>query len=116
MNVPSGELLNGVHVLIVEDDMAVRYSLSAVLLFAGALVTATAARDAEHTALSADVIVCGLTIRLQHARGHGEVPAIVLLPPGASEASAPAAGFQHYLTRPVDGDDLRAIVWALSRR
>lgn len=127
MNAPSGELLNGVHVLIVEDDADVRYFLSAVLAFAGALVTATAARDTEQAALTADVIVCGLTtvetagagfldrLRRQHARGHREVPAIALLPPGASEVSGRAAGFQHCLTRPVDAEDLRAMVWALSR-
>ncbi len=99
-----------------------------MLALAGALVTATSARDTEHAALTADVIVCGLgtveaagadfldRLRRQHARGPREVPAIALLPPGASEPSARAAGFQHYLTRPVDGDDLRAMVWALSRR
>jgi CheY-like chemotaxis protein len=108
--------------------MDVRSFLNAVLVLAGALVTATEARDAEHTALAADVIVCGLTaveaagpglldrLRRQHARAHREVPAIALLPRAASEARARAAGFQHYLRRPVDGDDLRAMVWALSRR
>jgi CheY-like chemotaxis protein len=125
---PGGKLLDGVHVLIVEDDLGVGYSLSAELVLAGALVTATAARDAEHAALCADVIVCGLAtveaagagfldrLRRQHARGHREVPAIALLPPGASEASAYAAGLQHCLTTPVVGDHLRAMVWALSRR
>jgi response regulator RpfG family c-di-GMP phosphodiesterase len=99
-----------------------------VLVLAGALVTATEARDAEHTALTADVIVCGLPaveaagpgfldrLRRQHARAHREVPAIVLLPQGPNEACARAADFQHYLMRPVDGDDLRAMVWVLSRR
>jgi hypothetical protein len=44
------------------------------------------------------------------------VPAIALLPPGASWGSARAAGFQHYLARPVAVDDLLAMVWILSRR
>jgi two-component system, chemotaxis family, CheB/CheR fusion protein len=128
MNVPSRSSLNGVHVLIVEDDTDVRYFVSGVLVLAGALVTATAARDTEHTALTADVIVCGLAtvetagagfldrLRRQHARGHRDVPVIALLPPGAREASAREAGFEHHLRRPVDADDLRALVWALSRR
>jgi CheY-like chemotaxis protein len=128
MNVPSRTSLNSVHVLIVEDDMDVRYFVSGVLVLAGALVTATGARDTEHTALTADVIVCGLAtvetagegfldrLKRLHARGHREVPAIALLPPGANEAAARAAGFEHHLGRPVDADDLRALVWALSRR
>jgi CheY-like chemotaxis protein len=128
MNGPSRASLNSVHVLIVEDDMDVRYFVSGVLVLAGALVTATGARDTEHTALTADVIVCGLAtveaagegfldrLKRLHARGHREVPAIALLPPGASEASAREAGFEHHLRRPVDADDLRALVWALSRR
>src|SRR5262245_36971933 len=61
MNATTGELLTGIHVLIVEDDADVRYFLSAVLAFAGALVTATPARDTEQAVLTADVIVCGLT-------------------------------------------------------
>ncbi len=128
MNVPSGGLLSGVHVLIVEDDTDFRYFLSAVLAVAGALVTAIEAGDTEHTALTADVLVCGFNtvetagagfldrLRRQHARGDREVPAIALLPPGVSEASGRVAGFQHYLTRPVDVVDLRAMVWILSRR
>jgi DNA-binding response OmpR family regulator len=124
----SGEVLSGVHVLIIEDDRDLRYFLSSVLALSGAIVTAGGARDAEHTALTADIFVCGLStveaagpgfldrLRCEHARSDREVPAIALLPPGASEASARAAGFQHYLTRPVDRDDLCAIVWALSRR
>jgi CheY-like chemotaxis protein len=128
MNVAGRASLSGVHVLIVEDDMDVRYFISGVLVLAGALVTATGARDTEHTALTADVIVCGLAtaeaagtgflqrLKHLHARGHREVPVIALLPPGATEASARAVGFEHHLRRPVDADDLRAIVWALSRR
>jgi two-component system, chemotaxis family, CheB/CheR fusion protein len=128
MNGPSHASLNGIHVLIVEDDMDVRYFVSGVLVLAGALVTATAARDTEHTALTADVIVCGLAtveaagpgfldrLRRLHSREHREVPVIALLPPGMSEADACAAGVEHHLRRPVDADDLRALVWALSRR
>jgi CheY-like chemotaxis protein len=128
MNVPSRASLNSVHVLIVEDDTDVRYFVSGVLVLAGALVTATAARDIEHTALTADVIVCGLAtveaagtgfldrLKRLHARGYREVPAIALLPPGARETAAREAGFEHHLRRPVDADDLRAMVWALSRR
>ncbi len=127
MNVPGGELLNGVHVLIVEDEADVRSSLSRELVLAGAVVTTTSALDTEQTALIADVIVCGLTtveaagtgfldrLRRQHARGQCKVPALALLPPGASEARARAAGFQHYLTRPVNSEDLGRMVWVLSR-
>jgi DNA-binding response OmpR family regulator len=128
MNGPSGELLSGVHVLIVEDDLDLRYFLSSVLVLSGAIVTAGAARDAEHTALTADVFVCGLStieaagpgfldrLRRGHARSGREVAVIALLPPGAGEASARTAGFRHCLTRPVDREELCAMVWALSRR
>jgi CheY-like chemotaxis protein len=128
MNAPGDGLLNGVHVLIVEDDPDARYFLSAALTVAGALVTAVAARDTEHTALTADVLVCGLTtveaagadflhrLRRQHARGRREVPTLALLPSGSSATAARAVGFHHRLTSPVDVVDLRAMVWILSRR
>jgi CheY-like chemotaxis protein len=123
------EELTGVHVLIVEDDENTRHFLREVLQFWGALVTATTAPEALHVALAADVIVCDLTAvqeggpeflrRLQylHASRGRPAPAIALLPLGVlSGASARAVGFQRHLTRPVDGDRLRRMVWDLSRR
>jgi CheY-like chemotaxis protein len=123
------EELTGVHVLIVEDDEGTRHFVREVLQFWGALVTATTAAEALHVALAADVIVCDLAAveangpeflrRLQHlhaSRG-GPAPTIALLPLGVlSGASARAVGFQRHLTRPVDGERLRRMVWDLSRR
>jgi CheY-like chemotaxis protein len=123
------EELTGVHVLIVEDDDNTRHFLREVLQFWSALVTATTAGEAMHVALAADVIVCDFAAveaagpeflrRLQymHASRGRPAPAIALLPLGTlSGAAARAAGFQRHLTRPVDGDRLRRMVWDLSRR
>ena len=123
------EELTGVHVLIVEDDENTRHFLREVLQFWGALVTATTASEAQHVALAADVIVCDLaaveeagpeflrSLQYLHASRGRPAPAIALLPLGTlSGAAARAVGFQRHLTRPVDGDRLRRMVWDLSRR
>src|SRR5262252_10017951 len=110
--------LRGVHVLVIDDDQLSRHFLRSVLEFSGAIVTAVATADAIRAALLADVIVCDLASaemaggeflsQLQQLqRG---VPAIALLPTETPSARARAAGFPMALTKPVDGDELRALV------
>jgi CheY-like chemotaxis protein len=123
------EELQGIHVLVIDDDADARFFLEGVLLFWGAVVTATTSADATRAALIADVIVCDLAIaeaagrdflsrlRERHGSGRGSVPAIALVPSGQDEAGrARAAGFQRHLMKPVYGDELRDVVRELTRR
>jgi CheY-like chemotaxis protein len=121
--------LDGIHVLVVDDDVTARHVLRSTLELAGAIVTAATAADALRLALVADIIVCDLPSaeaaqpdflpRLRHAhisRGR-RVPAIALVPHG-SMRSAPvlAPGFERYLPKPADREELRAVVRELVRR
>ena len=93
-----------------------------MLEFSGAIVTAAPAADAIRAALIADVIVCDFTSaemagseflsQLQHLHvclGR-TVPAIALVSADTKSARVRAAGFQVHLTKPIDGDELRAAV------
>jgi CheY-like chemotaxis protein len=115
--------LQGIHALVIDDDMHARHYLRSVLELSGAIVTATSAADAIRVALIADVIVCDLAsaeaaevaflerLRHMHIRQGRRVPAIALV--AASEqpdARVRAPGFQRYLAKPVDGDELRTAV------
>jgi len=114
--------LRGIHVLVIDDDQLTRHFLRSVLEFSGAIVTAAGADDAIRAALIADVIVCDLAsaemagseflAQLQHlhVRLGRTVPTIALVPTGTRSARVRAAGFQVYLTKPVDGEELRAAV------
>jgi CheY-like chemotaxis protein len=114
--------LRGIHVLVIDDDQFARHSLRSVLEFSGALVTAARADDAIRAALIADVIVCDLNsaeaaadeflerLRHMHVRQGRRVPAIALVARGVRDARVRAPGFEHYLAKPVDGDELRAAV------
>lgn len=114
--------------LVIDDDQLARHFLRSVLEFSGAIVTAAGAADALRAALIADVIVCDLAsaeaagsdflLQLQqlHVRLGRSVPAIALVPAGARGGQARAAGFQMYMTKPVDGDELRAAVLEMVRR
>jgi len=114
--------LQGIHVLVIDDDQLTRHFLRSVLEFSGAIVTAAGADDAIRAALIADVIVCDLAsaemagseflAQLQHlhVRLGRTVPTIALVPTGTRSARVRAAGFQVYLTKPVDGEELRAAV------
>jgi len=114
--------LRGIHVLVIDDDQLSRHFLRSALEFSGAVVTAARADDATRIALTADVIVCDLAsaemagreflsqLQHLHVRLGRTVPAIALAPTGTKSARVLAAGFQVYLTKPVDGDELRAAV------
>jgi CheY-like chemotaxis protein len=114
--------LRGIHVLVIDDDQLARHSLRSALEVSGALVTAARADDAIRAALIADVIVCDLAsaeaaageflerLRHMHVRQGRRVPAIALVARGVRDARVRAPGFEHYLAKPVDGDELRAAV------
>lgn len=120
--------LQGIHVLVIDDDVHARHFLRSVLELWGAIVTATSAADAIRVALIADVIVCDLAsaeaaseeflerLRHMHVRLGRRVPAIALIPAsGGVSAPVRAPGFQRYLAKPVDGDELRTSVLELAR-
>ena len=119
--------LQGIHVLVIDDDLHARHYLRSVLELWGAIVTATNAVDAIRVALIADVIVCDLVsaenasgeflerLRHMHVREGRRVPAVALVPGGMRDARGRAPGFQRYLSKPVDGDELRAAVAELAR-
>lgn len=116
------EELQGIHVLVIDDDQLTRHFLRSVLESSGALVTAAGTGDAIRAALVADVIVCDLAsaemagreflsqLQQLHVRLGRTVPSIALVSPGVKSARVLAAGFQMSLMKPVDGDDLRAAV------
>jgi ATP-binding cassette subfamily B protein len=120
--------LVGVHVLVIDEDEHARDFVQAVLQSSGAVVTATGAGDALRAAtLTADVIVCDLATveaadsgfleRLRQLHGHGNraVPAIAVVPAGASpETSRRGAGFQRSVVKPVDEMELRTVVRELT--
>src|SRR4030095_13327577 len=109
----------GIHVLVIDDDQFARHSLRSVLEFSGALVTAARADDAIRAALIADVIVCDLNSaeaaadefldRLRHMHGR-QGPPIALVGSGVRDAGVRAPGFEHYLAKSIDGNELRAAV------
>ena len=115
--------LAGIHVLVIDDDERERFFLRAVLQVWGALVTAASATEAEGAALAADVIVCdaptveaagaGFLDRLlqKHSQSRRGVAMIALLPAGTRRVPPDVAGrFQRHIIRPVNGDELRAMV------
>ena len=90
----------------------------------GAIVTATSAPDAIRVALIADVIVCDLASAAAAASSSDcatctcarRVPTVALVARGIRDARTRAPSFQSYLTKPVDGNDLRAAVLEAARR
>lgn len=119
--------LKGIHVVVIDDDQLARHFLRSVLEFSGAIVTATSAADAIRAALIADIVVCDLTsaemagreflaqLHQLPVRAGRAVPVIAVVPAGTTSARVKAAGFQSYLTKPVDGDELRTAVLARYR-
>src|SRR5580765_249401 len=120
--------LTGIHVLVIDDDQLARHFLRSVLEFSGAIVTAAGTADALRAALIADVIVCDLAsaeaagrefiaqLQQVHVRLGRSVPAIALLPAGVRSARTRPACFQMHLTKPIDGDELRAGFLEMARR
>jgi CheY-like chemotaxis protein len=123
-----GGPLQGIHVLVVEDDAASRDVLRRALEPMGALVTATTGEAALRAALRADVIVCDLEtveslgreflpqLQRLHNRRNRPVATVALVPLGIeTPATARAAGVQRYLVKPAEPEQLRAAVRELTQ-
>jgi CheY-like chemotaxis protein len=122
------EELQGIHVLVIDDDQTTRHFLRLVLEFSGAIVTAAGTADAMRTALIADVVVCDFRsaetagkdflsqLQQLHVRVGRAVPVVALVPAGTRGKRVREAGFHAYLTKPVDGDELRAAVLSATRQ
>ena len=123
----SRDVLRGVRVLVVEDDPGSREALVEMLGVMGAEVRASgSAGDALPTLeeFRPEVLVCDIAmpgedgyslirrIRALGAARGGDVPAVALtaLVRVGDQHRALAAGFQSYLTKPVDIDDLARAV------
>ena len=128
MDKPRIGQLEGIHVLVVEDDDSSRRVLQRALELWGALVSVATSDDALRTALRADVIVVDLgtaevagrefLFHLQrlHSRPNRPVPIIALAPLGMPIPATPrAAGVQLYLVKPAEAEELRSAVWQLAR-
>jgi CheY-like chemotaxis protein len=124
----TGQKLEGIHVLLVDDDESARHLPQRALAQCGALVSVASGPSALRAALRADVIVVDLAtaeavggeflFQLQrlHSRPNRPVPIIGLAPLGlAIRATLRAAGLQRYLLKPVNADELRAAVLELTR-
>lgn len=124
-------VLEGVHVLLVEDEPDSRELLKAALEYAGALVTeASSARAALNVlrSVTPDVLVSDIVmahedgfwlIREVRALEHGaRIPALAVTALGGPDARrrTAEAGFQAQLTKPIDPWELCALVADLARR
>lgn len=121
--------LDGVHVLVIDFDADVRALVTAVLEPLGALVTATTAAGAADTIIVADVILCDLELveatghvflaglRTKHQQRCRPAPALAFVTGGRpTEARVRAAGFQRYIMKPIQADELRRAVSQMLER
>ncbi|MGE5178592.1 MAG: response regulator [Bacteroidota bacterium] len=124
--------LQGTHVLVVEDDPDALEAISAVLKRAGAEVTSVksvpealiALGRSRTDVLVSDIAMAGMdgitlirAIRERSQQRGGEVPALALTAytGGETQRRALEAGFQAYLTKPIDASDLVSAVGSLAR-
>lgn len=124
-----GRLLEGLRVLIIEDEQDVREAVAVALAGFGAEVTIAANGAEALTAIdrgpAMDVVVsdlllpdgdgCSLLPRLRSHAWPASAPALALSGP-ADRERAMAAGFQAHLAKPVAPAELAAAVAALSHR
>src|SRR5687768_11059248 len=123
--------LAGIHVLLVEDEPDARELLEVVVEYADGLVTAVASAPAaletlkrvRPTVLLVDIVMPGLDgywllDRVRELEFGGEIPAIAVT--GRirvhDRARAMRAGFNAYLTKPVDPLELCRLIGDLARR
>jgi CheY-like chemotaxis protein len=123
--------LNGIRVLVVEDDADTRELLRAILARCGAEVTVAANGGAALQALERapyDVLVSDIAmpggdgydlirkVRALDAERGGSIPALALTAYARSQdhAEAIAAGYQQYAAKPIEPADLAAAVAALA--
>jgi signal transduction histidine kinase len=115
--------LDGVHVLVVDDDEESRTLLDHVLHTSGARVTLAENVDEALTAMNEhpDIILSDIAMPgrdgddlIRHVRGlprddGGAIPAIAVT---ASARSEPGVGFQAHVAKPIDPDKLLSVVAA----
>ena len=119
--------LDGVRVLLVDDDAMVRDVIDRLLVeFGGRVIAVTGVAEALDALPRArpHVLVCDIdmpgengyalirTMRALSPDLGGQTPAVCLTgrDTAGDEAHALRAGFQHYLTKPVDAERLVAVV------
>lgn len=124
--------LEGVRILLVEDDDDIRELLRLALASRGAVLTAVENTRAAVAAIETetpDIVISDITMPgedghalLRKVRGlpltrGGRIPAIALTALDTREArvASRAAGFHYHLTKPVDANKLVAIVADLVR-
>jgi len=124
--------LEGVRILLVEDDDDIRALLRLALEARGAVLTAVESARAGLAAIEVetpDIVISDITMPgddghalLRKVRGlpltrGGKIPAIALTALDSREArkASRAAGFHYHLTKPVDADKLVEIVAGLVR-
>ncbi len=122
---PPADGIGGVRVLVVEDDAGTREALTDALQASGAQVRSAASAEealAVHAAFDPQLLVCDIAMPgedgytlLGRIRGlgperGGHVPALALTALAGAEDRQRAfeAGFQSYLSKPVDADRLVA--------
>ena len=119
--------LHGIHVLLVTTNDDTGQLLAVVMEYAGARVTIATSAPAALAALEGtdpDILINddgGADWLIQRVRSHpqgSEVPAIAVGPRSRPEDRRAAldAGFQAYLSKPVDARELCRIVSTLARR
>lgn len=121
--------LDGIHVLVIDFDDHVLGAVRRMLEPFGAFVTTTPAARANGVTLLADVIVCDLelveaagspfleALRLKHTRRGRPAPALAFVTGGAPPGPrVQAAGFDDYVTKPLDSYAFRRAVQELARK
>jgi CheY-like chemotaxis protein len=132
-DLPATDALQGVHVLVVDDDDDSRSLLKMVLEYCGALVSVADSAGAALRTLervTPDVLVSDISmpvrdgywligeVRRRPAERGGAVPAVAITAHGQDhgpERTLPA-GFQAHLTKPIDPWELCQTISALARR
>jgi PAS domain S-box-containing protein len=125
--------LDGITVLIVDDDGDTRALLRAMLEGSGAVVSTAASTREALSAISLakpDVLICDIgmpgqdgyelirQVRQLPEKQHGSIPAVALTAYARREdvGRAIQAGYQVHLAKPVDPQGLARVVAALGRR
>jgi CheY-like chemotaxis protein len=129
----NGPRLDGLHVLVVDDEIDAREMVSAMLGEFGAEVATAQSSRAALEALSRarfDVLISDLQmpeehgydlirkVRTREERGDERIPAIALSAHGRPEDRMRSlmSGYQAHMTKPVEPSELVALVASLARR
>ena len=117
------------HVLVIDFDSDVRQIARLVLEPLGALVSTTTAAAAADTTIVADLILCDLelveatghiflaSLRTKHqSRGRPAQALAFVTGAPPTETRVRAAGFQRYIMKPLQADELRKAVLEMLAR